>query len=659
MAAHLQVISPVCVLARHGSIACVVKIIGVDRKERSRCRLHCSFDILRILDFEMSSLCNLLTMTILSTDQPRGQRELEIRSAWSDLLRNSSSPEAVAAQQQASSSSSSGPYPRLRSVRYAESLDGYPPSSSPSEWISSAQASRADYARRRASYLRAPDGTLPQGIPPNEVNEVEDAPIHDLSINNPLSLDDANPWSTYSVHMATLQEILTDVVRLQPEETPSEGGAVQGEPAKALLLQDHVQRSLSHLLFVWARRNEDVGYRQGMHELAATLYLVRSNDALPCRKPANEDRLDADVAGTLLDRFYIEHDTYILFDKLMIHARAFYEWKGRPPILDRCEQVAAQLRLCDPTLYQHLQALQIQPQLYLLRWLRLLFLREFPLQASLEFWDHLLARDPTLALLDWICVALLIRRRNKLLRDSQTDVLAALLHGQDDAAVKFPPAASPSGRSDPPVAPGIAPHHTPLLVLQAVQLQSNPTPSTGMQCVMQNTELLGLALSPPTPTVSSDSSSSQRSGGRIPGAFNRRVPNDLPPAAAALSDLAKSLYSRSDVLVSTAQRAGAIAYAAAYGPDPRNGERRDGFPDRDRLEEIERARRLKQQPQTVQQGGSTVQSQPRLSIKERLQAVTDVRPFGQELDRMRDQSEKMGHALDQVVDVFEQGSTLR
>ena len=45
------------------------------------------------------------------------------------------------------------------------------------------------------------------------------------------------------------------------------------------------------------------------------------------------------------------------------------------------------------------------------RWIRLLFGREFPLDDVLLLWDALFAEDPTLALIDFICVAMLIRIR--------------------------------------------------------------------------------------------------------------------------------------------------------------------------------------------------------------------------------------------------------
>ena len=45
------------------------------------------------------------------------------------------------------------------------------------------------------------------------------------------------------------------------------------------------------------------------------------------------------------------------------------------------------------------------------RWIRLLFGREFPLPSVLELWDALFADGPSLALIDYICVAMLMHIR--------------------------------------------------------------------------------------------------------------------------------------------------------------------------------------------------------------------------------------------------------
>ena len=51
--------------------------------------------------------------------------------------------------------------------------------------------------------------------------------------------------------------------------------------------------------------------------------------------------------------------------------------------------------------------------LFCSRWLRLLFTREFSMPDALKLWDGLFACDSTLHLVQWVCVAMLIRIRNE------------------------------------------------------------------------------------------------------------------------------------------------------------------------------------------------------------------------------------------------------
>merc|ERR1719445_1371787 len=62
------------------------------------------------------------------------------------------------------------------------------------------------------------------------------------------------------------------------------------------------------------------------------------------------------------------------------------------------------LRYLDLTLYNHLRSLQIHPQHYLFRWVRLLLCREFETLISLTVWDRIFFEsegDRELFLLDF------------------------------------------------------------------------------------------------------------------------------------------------------------------------------------------------------------------------------------------------------------------
>ncbi|KAF2455792.1 rab-GTPase-TBC domain-containing protein [Lineolata rhizophorae] len=203
-------------------------------------------------------------------------------------------------------------------------------------------------------------------------------------------------------------------------------------PENLYFRQPATQRMLLDILFVWAKLNPDCGYRQGMHELLAPVLWVVERDAvdpdsLASSSPAGGDGDDA-LVRDLFDVAFVEHDTFTLFGLVMQNAKAFYESSEPPrgsksslkgpsedndsPILQRCKRIFGHyLPLVDPALAAHLREIEVLPQIFLMRWIRLLYGREFPFDDTLQLWDLLFAQDPSLDLVDLICVAMLLRIR--------------------------------------------------------------------------------------------------------------------------------------------------------------------------------------------------------------------------------------------------------
>lgn len=121
-------------------------------------------------------------------------------------------------------------------------------------------------------------------------------------------------------------------------------------------------------------------------------------------------------------------------------------------------------------------------------------------------WDGLFACDPTFEIVQWICVAMLIRIRNKCemilfikMQPSFADrthcqVIPSDYSNQLTYLLRYP---SPS-----PTAPYL-PHHATLLLRQAVALQMSPSPSAGAAIVVENRNLLNIPIevpdAPPAP----------------------------------------------------------------------------------------------------------------------------------------------------------------
>ncbi|KAF3769848.1 hypothetical protein M406DRAFT_21805, partial [Cryphonectria parasitica EP155] len=248
---------------------------------------------------------------------------------------------------------------------------------------------------------------------------------------DPLADDPDSPWTASRQDELIRSEILQDVQRL---------------PDEPFYHLETTQTLILDILFIWVKLNPDVGgYRQGMHELLAPLLYVVNEDAI------NRDTIGDAVADPamveMLDSYFIEHDTFALFSKLMEQTKPFYEISvdasgplssEQSAIVEKSKQIhEIALMSVDPELANHLKVIEVLPQIFLIRWIRLLFGREFPFEQLLVLWDTIFAYDPTLELIDLVCVAMLIRIRWTLLEADYTSALQLLL--------KYPAPEQPHG----------------------------------------------------------------------------------------------------------------------------------------------------------------------------------------------------------------------
>lgn len=127
------------------------------------------------------------------------------------------------------------------------------------------------------------------------------------------------------------------------------------------------------------------------------------------------------------------------------------------------------------------------------------------MQDAMILWDGLFACDPTLEIAQWICVAMLIRIRNK----RRNSFFSYCTCRNLTFSFFFHIVVIPSDYSTqltyllryptPPLAAPDLPHHATLLLRQAVALQMSPNPSTGASIVVENRNLLNIPIEIPDP----------------------------------------------------------------------------------------------------------------------------------------------------------------
>ncbi|KAI1117940.1 rab-GTPase-TBC domain-containing protein [Nemania sp. NC0429] len=257
--------------------------------------------------------------------------------------------------------------------------------------------------------------------------------------SDPLADDSNSPWNTYRQDEIIRGEILQDVQRL---------------PDEPFYHQPHIQTLITDVLFIYCKLNPDVGgYRQGMHELLAPIVYVVEHDAIDATDVSSDASSDLRMVE-MLDASFVEHDAFSVFSRVMDCAKPFYE-TGEPPdnttghpafsmqstkssIVEKSQYIhEICLYKVDPELSNHLKNIEVLPQVFLIRWIRLLFSREFPFDQMLILWDTLFSIDPTFNLIDLICTSMLLRIRWDLLEADYSVALQLLL--------KYPVPQAPNG----------------------------------------------------------------------------------------------------------------------------------------------------------------------------------------------------------------------
>ncbi|KAF9153076.1 TBC1 domain, member 5 [Linnemannia schmuckeri] len=353
-----------------------------------------------------------------------------------------------------------------------------------STWPFVMTTERERYVELRQKYIRAIGA--------------DDGPEPDLELNNPLSLAEDSPWQQFFVDSELKKIIKQDVERTFPDND--------------YFRSEKVQDQLNDILFIYCKINHDVSYRQGMHELLAHILWVVSSESLDTqRNPGASSDATLDVMRSVLDSKFIEHDTFALFSSLMSRAKPWYEFsdegfaskRPRPPnkthnaqpfgksdapepppgkqtpVIEWSMKIFQYLERVDNELFLHLKSLEIQPQLFGIRWFRLLFGREFPMEDVLNLWDGIFAKDPSLNICIFIGLALLLRIRDELLEEDFAGCLHKLMRY-----------------------PSVKDVHQ--FLPQALHLQKMPNAAGGQEIIRQNYVLAGKPLPPLPPVADAD-----------------------------------------------------------------------------------------------------------------------------------------------------------
>ncbi|RLN11970.1 hypothetical protein C2845_PM09G20750 [Panicum miliaceum] len=389
----------------------------------------------------------------------------------------------------------------LRGARWRDDLGILPGSAAVSidELRRAAADSRRRYANLRRRLL----------IDPHLSKDEEGAP--DLIVENPLSQNPDSTWGQY-FRNAELEKMLNqDLSRLYPELGDFfQTSTCQSMLGRILLVwslrypefgyRQGMHELLAPLLYVLHADVQHFKQVRDLHEelldddFDGQTFPDRSKLNRSDRKNNVEGRtskirsladLDPDTRdlflindaygaegelGIILSEKFMEHDAYSMFENLMNGAQGvvaitdFYSLSPAPesstgltPVREASSAIYHLLASVDSSLHSHLVELGVEPQYFALRWLRVLFGREFSLDNLLFIWDeifsspnHLYSTDisrtdyqfkalcsPRGALILSMAVSMMLHLRSSLLgSEHATSCLVRLLNFPEDIDLK-------------------------------------------------------------------------------------------------------------------------------------------------------------------------------------------------------------------------------
>ena len=364
-----------------------------------------------------SFLPSLLPSTTMSDDEEQdfarnrrasfGAREIDIAAKDFSLYFKAGSTEFTALR--AAAIKGELRHSKVRSISWKLFLGVLPSDEPPEAWQGALDEKRRKYAELMQEYKTDP------------TQAEDDDPLSAMS--DPLSQGEDTPWQKYYAEQELLKEIEKDMERLYPEGCDN-------------FFEDaNVRSYMSNVLFLWSRMHPETSYRQGMHEILAPLVFQMEWDCLKDDAAGSGGEFDS-LIRSLLDTENIEADAFWCFVTIMDDMESMFAVKSQDfkalarqrqqeralgkmnqrrvrrsnsevanekiaavendptltPVLRSCNRIHHQLlHKADPELHKRLAGMDIEPQLYAMAWVRLMFGRQFHIEDVMCLWDGIFA----------------------------------------------------------------------------------------------------------------------------------------------------------------------------------------------------------------------------------------------------------------------------
>ena len=328
----------------------------------------------------------------------------------------------------------------IRGMAWKIFMEVLPETETLEQWVETIDNLRKEYKKKAKTILKT--------------QKFKGDPLSGMAMMN----SDNSTWKTYYADNDTKKLINLDLDRTFQE--------------LEIFHQAKIKSSLADILFMWNKENLDVGYQQGMNDILAVTFL----GLYPCYfkntkklgkdeilKISSEQISAIQNAEDIYDFFHDEDELYsdlfYCFTKLMKRGlkELFQTIKGNEKLVDykkyelfhnqleqdstddmqnplsiRCTLIIKEkLKSIDPDLYQHFKKIGLNCGIFLQRWLKCMFDREFELKDIFIIWDAIFATPDAqngygLVFLDYIAISMILRIRKTLLDSDQNECFTTL-----------------------------------------------------------------------------------------------------------------------------------------------------------------------------------------------------------------------------------------
>lgn len=247
-----------------------------------------------------------------------------------------------------------------------------------------------------------------------------------VSVSDPLSLDNLKYSENLAGAVDELEElkiIILDIDRTFPT---------------ILYFRDiKIRKQLIEILFLWYKTN-NFGYKQGFHEILAMIFLIVADkvDFLKDNQTENNvgpNNRDLETCNTYPEFKQIFNSNEIVCDAFLIFSefikQPILEYYVEATLVLNCKTFDLLLEQFDKELYHNLVIeIGLENQIWLIRYYKLLLMRELPLNLVLSVWDRLICFQDYNIFMSCIILDLLLKIKKKILIFDSDSVLKILLN---------------------------------------------------------------------------------------------------------------------------------------------------------------------------------------------------------------------------------------